>query len=264
MKLRLNVQVVAPLWHWENEPDLVSPPLPVCHRSAFHSWKDAPEPPCSGLLPSAPGSGTAAARCTRSPPCLEMSGHTHTQSCMIETKAGDVLVPFLCLYKQKWNITGAAGWISVYAVQETASFFKYICIFLLTLAFCITQIEQRQEADCSYQERASESELYCSSDQTGRDSTNTEKSVERLHCNSDASVRHLHHHMKSPLEFKQDKMRQSVKPVVFSWTPRWSLQPSRSLPGGDTRWRSRSRRPAAQGATATVGTVSPTRNIMWT
>lgn len=192
--------------------------------------------------------------------CLD----THTQSCMIETKAGDVLVPFLCLYKQKWNITGAAGWISVYAVQETASFFKYICIFLLTLAFCITQIEQRQEADCSYQERASESELYCSSDQTGRDSTNTEKSVERLHCNSDASVRHLHHHMKSPLEFKQDKMRQSVKPVVFSWTPRWSLQPSRSLPGGDTRWRSRSRRPAAQGATATVGTVSPTRNIMWT
>lgn len=49
-----------------------------------------------------------------------------------------------------------------------------------------------------------------------------------------------------------------IEPVVFSGTLRRSLQPSRSLPGGDRRWRSRSTRLAAQDAAATAGTASPT------
>ena len=54
----------------------MSPLLPVCHRSAFRSCTDAPGPPCKGLLPSAPGSGIAAAHCTRSPLCLGKSKQT--------------------------------------------------------------------------------------------------------------------------------------------------------------------------------------------
>lgn len=55
---------------------LVSPPRPACRRSASRSWTGAPGPPCTDLLPAAPGSGKAAARCTRSPLCRETSEQT--------------------------------------------------------------------------------------------------------------------------------------------------------------------------------------------
>lgn len=60
-------------------PHLVSPPPPACRRSASRSWTGAPGPPCTDLPPSAPGSGRAAARCTRNPLCQETSEWTERQ-----------------------------------------------------------------------------------------------------------------------------------------------------------------------------------------
>lgn len=60
-------------------PYLASPPPPACRRSASRSWTGAPGPPCTDLPPSAPGSGRAAARCTRNPPCQETSEWTEVE-----------------------------------------------------------------------------------------------------------------------------------------------------------------------------------------
>lgn len=57
--------------------------------------------------------------------------------------------------------------------------------------------------------------------------------------------------------YTEEMLSCHLSPVVFSWTPQWSLQPSRSLPEGDRRWRSQSRRPAELDAAAAAGTVSP-------
>lgn len=107
----LGFSVTLAEYVWSTMTHLVSPLQPACHRSASHSWTDAPGPPCAGLLPSAPGSGTVAARCIRSPLCLETSGQTKRHMWNCESFS-----------KQQWKTTGAAGWTFV------STQFRKLCI----------------------------------------------------------------------------------------------------------------------------------------
>lgn len=107
----LGFSVTLAEYVWITMTHLVSPLQPACHRSASHSWTDAPGPPCAGLLPSAPGSGTVAARCIRSPLCLETSGQTKRRKWNRESFS-----------KQQWKTTGAAGWTFV------STQFRKLCI----------------------------------------------------------------------------------------------------------------------------------------